>query len=306
MARMRRLKVEDGEGWYHVYSRAACEKGVYPLEKELCRRKFVSLMKYYSRAYFCDIAAFCVMGNHYHIVLKFDIPRKLAKEELMQRALMLYPNSKKYLKLWNQKKWKVFEERLFNLSEFMRNMQSAFALWYNKTYKRHGTFWADRFKSVLLGDEQAVIDCMLYVELNPVRAGLCTLPEEYKASSFYLRSIKSDGWLLALERIVDTTLTEYRMALYYRGNITTKEVRILITDEIIQREQERGFETSGMYRKRLRFFVDGMALGGEAFVRQQIQHVRDRGDYLRRKNPIKQLSGVHLTLREQRGHAVGF
>jgi putative transposase len=306
MARMRRLKVVDGEGWYHVYSRAACEKGVYPLEKELCRRKFIALMKYYSRAYFCNIAAFCVMGNHYHIVLKFDTPRKLTREELWERALLLYPNSKKYLKLWNEKKWQRFEARLFNLSEFMRNMQSAFALWYNKTYKRHGTFWADRFKSVLLGDEQSVLDCMLYVELNPVRAGLCHIPEDYKASSFYLRSIKEDGWLMMLDKLVETTFEEYRMALYYRGNITTKDIRILITDEINIKEKERGFETKGLYRRRLRFFVDGMALGSEEFIRQQIVQVRERGEYLRRINPIKHLKGLHLTLREQRGHAVEY
>jgi putative transposase len=312
MARMRRLKVTDGEGWYHVYSRAACEKGVYPLEKEICRRKFVSLMQYYGRAYCCDIAAFCVMGNHYHMVLKFAVARKLSKEELWRRALLLYPNSSKYLKLWNQKKWDVFAARLFNLSEFMRNMQSAFALWYNKTFKRHGTFWADRFKSVLLGDAQAVLDCMLYVELNPVRAGLCDLPEDYQACSLYLRSIKAAGWLLALEHIVEIDFTEYRMALYYRGNITTKDtkstkdIKILIADEIIQREKERGFKTAGIYRKRLRYFVDGMALGGEGFIRQQIKQVRDRGEYMRRKHPIKQLEGVHLTLREQRRHAVNF
>jgi len=47
-------------------------------------------------------------------------------------------------------------------------------------------------------------------------------------------------------------------------------------------------------------------LGSEGFIRQQIKQVRDRGEYLRRKNPIKQLKGVHLTLREQRRHAVGF
>ena len=319
MARMRRLKVIDGEGWYHVYSRAACEKGVYPLEKELCRKKFIQFLKYYSRAYFCDIAAFCIMGNHYHIVLKFDIPRKLPKEELWERALLLYPNSKRYLKLWHEKKWQRLEERLFNLSDFMRNIQAAFATWYNKTYKRHGTFWADRFKSVLLGDEQAVLDCMLYVELNPVRANLCTTPEEYNASSFYLRSIKAGGWLLSLDRIVDTTFEEYTMALYYRGNIVraevelstdttifSKDVRVLITEEVIEKEMKRGFKTSGLYRKRLRFFVDGMALGGEEFIRQQIEKVRNRGAYTRRVNPIKQLEGLHVTLREQRWHAVEF
>jgi putative transposase len=226
MARMRRLKVLDGEGWYHVYSRAACEKGVYPLEKELCRKKLVQFLKYYSRAYFCDIAAFCIMGNHYHMVVKFASPRKLSKEELWERALMLYPNSRRYLKLWHEKKWQRFAERLFNLSDFMRNIQSAFALWYNKTYKRHGTFWADRFKSVLLGDEQAVLDCMIYIELNPVRAGLFDIPEYYQASSFYLRSIKADSWLLSLDRIVDTTFEEYTLALYYRGNIVKTEVEI--------------------------------------------------------------------------------
>jgi putative transposase len=306
---MRRLKVTDGEGWYHVYSRAACERGVYPLENELCRRHFITLLKYYSRAYFCDIAAFCIMGNHYHLVVKFDVSRKLTQEALWQRALMLYPRSKKYLKQWDQKKWQVFEERLFNLSEFMRNIQSAFAVWYNKTFKRHGTFWADRFKSVLLGDAQAVLDCMLYVELNPVRAGLCQVPDDYQASSFYLRLIKTDRWLLALDRIVDVDFTEYRMALYYRGNIATKDgrkVTALISDEVIEREKERGFQTSGMYRMRLRYFVDGMALGSEAFIRQQIEQVRERGEYIRRINPIKQLKGIHLTLREQRGHAVEF
>jgi putative transposase len=309
MPRMRRLKILDGEGWYHVYSRAACEKGVYPLDKELCRQKFIQFLKYYSRAYFCDIGAFCIMGNHYHIVLKFEISRKISKEELWERALLLYPKSKRYLKLWNEMKWQRFEERLFNLSEFMRNMQSAFATWYNKTYKRHGTFWADRFKSVLLGDEQSVLDCMLYVELNPVRANLCNLPEEYKASSFYLRSIKEDGWLMVLDTFVETTFEEYRMALYYRGNIPTIEKdqnRILIAENIIEREKERGFTTSGIYRKRLRFFVDGMALGSEEFIRQKIIQVRERGEYLRRVNPIKQLKGLHLTLREQRRHAVEF
>jgi hypothetical protein len=75
---------------------------------------------------------------------------------------------------------------------------------------------------------------------------------------------------------------------------------------LIQREQERGFQTRGIYRKRLRFFVDGMALGSEEFIRQQIVQVRERGEYLRRVNPIKQLKGLFLTLREQRSHTVEF
>jgi len=47
------------------------------------------------------------------------------------------------------------------------------------------------------------------------------------------------------------------------------------------KKMKRGFQTSGMYRERLRYFADGMALGGEGFIRQQLKQIRDRGAYLR-------------------------
>lgn len=56
-----------------------------------------------------------------------------------------------------------------------------------------------------------------------------------------------------------------------------------------------------MYRNRLGYFVDGMAIGSEEFIRGQINRMRDEGRYKRRKNPIPQLDGVHLSLRERRG-----
>ncbi len=60
------------------------------------------------------------------------------------------------------------DTRGFDLSEFMRHVQSAFVRWYSKTYQRRGRFWADRFKSVHPETTQAVQDCLLHVELNPV------------------------------------------------------------------------------------------------------------------------------------------
>jgi hypothetical protein len=63
--------------------------------------------------------------------------------------------------------------------------------------------WADRFKSVYLENEAAVLDCMLYVELNPVRAGLVELPEDWRGSSFFLRDIGKADWLMPLSEILD-------------------------------------------------------------------------------------------------------
>ena len=96
------------------------------------------------------------------------------------------------------------------------------------------------------------------------------------------------------------------MRLYYRGNIPTKEGQAKIPDEIVESEQSNGFENSGMYRKRLRYFADGIALGSEAFIQHQLVKMREKEQYLRRKNPVRHLNGLHLTIREQRSHAISF
>ncbi len=52
--------------------------------------------------------------------------------------------------------------------------------------------------------------------------------------------------------------------------------------------------------------MDGLAVGSEAFIREQLARMREEGIYRRRKHPIPQLGGVHLSLREQRSTAVVF
>jgi REP-associated tyrosine transposase len=193
----------------------------------------------------------------------------------------------------------------------MRNIQSAFARWYNRSYQRRGRFWADRFKPVYLEDERAVLDCMLYVDLNPVRAGLVERPEEWQGSSIYLREIGKDSWLSPLRNFVDQpskkeALIEYRERLYYRGNVPTKPGQAAISQQVLDKEIARGFVTMGLDRKRLGYFVDGLVIGTEQFIRDQLALMRENGQYLRRKNPIPQLGGIHLSLREQRSTAVVF
>jgi hypothetical protein len=57
-----------------------------------------------------------------------------------------------------------------------------------------------------------------------------------------------------------------------------------------------------MYRKRLRFYTDGLAVGAQEPVAILLDLFRKRGDYLRRRNPIPQLEGLLFSLREQRSH----
>ena len=313
MARMARVKFTDRDAWYHLHCRISGHRGEFPLCNPAPTRRLIETIEHFSRIYFCDVAAFSVMGNHYHLVVRFEGERSVDREQLRARTRIMYPGiaAQSQVDLWSEQQWEHYRKRLFDVAEFMRNVQMAYARWYNRAYDRHGRFWADRYKSVILGDEKAVLDCILYVELNPVRAGLVEQPEEWQGSSIFLREIGEDGWLIPLTKVINRrsrkkALVEFRELLYYRGSVPTKEGQAAISTEVLEREIARGFTSSGFYRKRLRYFVDGLAVGTEEFIRDQLNRMQEDGRYLRRKNPIPQLGGIHRSLREQRGTAFEF
>jgi len=313
MARVARLKFSGHDTWYHVHSRIAGCRGEFPLSEPAPTRHLIETIEHFTRIYFCEVAGFSVMGNHYHLVVRFDAERLVDRKELLARARIMYPGKagRMLVDAWDEERWEHYRRRLFDVSEYMRNIQAAYARWFNRTHDRRGRFWADRFKSVVLGDERALLDCLLYVELNAVRAGLVQRPEEWQGSSAYLREIGKDRWLTPLRDLINQpnrkkALIEFRELLYYRGAVPTKEGQAAISQKVLDQEIARGFASRGIYLKRLGYFVDGLAIGTEQFIRDQLTVMREDGRYLRRKNPIPQLGGVHLSLREQRSHAIIF
>src|SRR5512136_5915 len=164
MARLARVKAEAGGAFYHLCGRVAGVIGEYPLDEKRVRRKVVDCIRLFSQVYCCRVLGFCVMGNHYHLVVSMDAPRPMTRKELRERASILYKDE--ILDGWLAASWARFETRIFDVSELMRSLQSKIARWFNLTHNRRGRFWADRFKSVLLEDEKAMFDCLLYVELN--------------------------------------------------------------------------------------------------------------------------------------------
>ena len=229
----------------------------------------------------------------------------MGREELRRRALLLKPDRAKELDCWQEPAWEHFRLRLFNVSELMRNVQGEFATWFNQRFKRRGHFWGERFSSTLLADGDAVMDAMIYVELNAVRAHLVDSPEFWEHGSFYLRDMGLDSWLMPLAEALpgmdpETVERDYRARLFYRGAVRSKKGDHVIPQHIIDDEVRRGFKSRGAYLKRLRHFTRGLVLGSREAVAGWIAELGKQGRCSERRRPAALPSGSSFQLRPQR------
>jgi REP element-mobilizing transposase RayT len=152
-----------------------------------------------------NVAAYAVMSNHYHIVLHVDLEEAdswnsidvierwgefFSIPVLISRFLKGECTSSAELKSIDEiiEKWRG---RLQDISWFMRILNEHIARESNKEDKVTGRFWEGRFKSQALLDEQALIMCMAYVDLNPIRADMAKTPEESDFTSIQERIQKA-------------------------------------------------------------------------------------------------------------------
>ena len=138
-----------------------------------------------------DLCAYAVMSNHTHLVLRVnpDLADSLSDEELIQRWTRLYKRPvliERYQKgecktsaerQAVQELLGVWRTRLMSLSWYMSALNEHLARRANDEDRCTGRFWEGRFKSQALLDEAAVLTCMSYVDLNPIRAGMANTPE---------------------------------------------------------------------------------------------------------------------------------
>ena len=186
---------------YHCISRVVDRRFVLgPQEKE----KFRALMRVYERFSGCRVTAYCLMDNHFHLLLEVppQHPEGLSDEDLLQRLSAIYPKASvadvaKELANARQKVadgWanqEIVEKiharytyRMHNLGEFMKGLLQRYTQWHNRIHSRSGRLWEDRFKSLIVEDGPAARAMAAYIDLNPVRAGVVEEPAEYRWSSY--------------------------------------------------------------------------------------------------------------------------
>ncbi|WP_448216236.1 transposase [Endozoicomonas sp. 2B-B] len=138
-----------------------------------------------------EVCAYAVMSNHYHVVLHINQKpaREWTRDEVLSRWTRLFTGPllvQRYLaadRLSHSELARVdefveeYRNRLTSISWFMRCLNEYLAREANQEDGCKGRFWEGRFKSQALLDEAALLTCMAYVDLNPLRAEMAETPE---------------------------------------------------------------------------------------------------------------------------------
>ena len=191
--------VQEGqEGVYHCFSRCVrraflCGFDVFT-GRDFSHRKALLLARLRDLAtiFAIEVCAYAILATHYHLIVRIrpDIVALWSDREVARRWLTLFPRrrdphgnplapeEKEICALADQKeRISELRRRLSSLSCFMGQLNEFIARAANKEDRVKGRFWESRFKCQVLLDEAAIAACMVYVDLNPIRAGLAGTPE---------------------------------------------------------------------------------------------------------------------------------
>jgi REP element-mobilizing transposase RayT len=240
--RFPRVKAQ-GRSFYHCISRFVHGLYIFGTSGGRCAEAedFLSLMRRWAALTGIRIRKYVLMANHFHLLCEVPEPKPLTQNEVLERIEAGYGSErvqtlrKQLAHFAQQPDGLEQSERLLDpyrqqmksdLSFFMKQLKGCFAQQYNRRHKRHGTLWSERFKSVLLEGGPAVAAIAAYIDLNPVRAGLCEDPKDYRYCDYAEAIAKGSATDLEAMRIIlnlpesaspEEVQREYRKLLYLKG-----------------------------------------------------------------------------------------
>jgi putative transposase len=132
---------------YHIITRGNQKQCVFAERQDY--EMYLSVIHKYKKRYKFKLFAFCLMPNHVHLIIEVKDPIKLNK--------------------------------------IMRGINLSYTLYFNTKYQKVGHLWQDRFKSKVIEKDSYLLECINYIEVNPIRASLISQICEYPWSSHNFR-----------------------------------------------------------------------------------------------------------------------
>jgi len=290
MPRIARMIIKGEPAVYHVMSRTALDGYVIgDVEKDY----LFKLIKRLSSIYFTEVIGFCLMGNHFHLLVRMHPGEDYSDEEIKKRFSLLYGDDKN--RNLGDGQIPSLREKWADLSQYVKEIKQSFSRFYNRLHNRKGFFWSERFKSVIVDNGETLINCLAYIDLNPVRAGLVEKPEDYRWCSlgYHMQTNNKDN-ILSLDfglrefglRKTTERLNIYRRFVHGKGFLEALEI-----------QGDEPFETGAIekFKYRSRYFTDSGIIGTKTFVAHHYQTFKHIFSSKHEKRPktIQGMAGIY-------------
>ena len=149
----RPLRIQYPNAWYHVMNRGRSRTKIFHSPEDYLA--FIEILREASFQWKVKIAAYCLMSNHYHLLLQT-------------------PGA--------------------NLSRCMRHINGIYTQYYNRTHKSDGPLFRGRYKSIIVDQDRYLLELVQYIHRNPLRAGLVKRLEDYRWTSHKAYISESNQW----------------------------------------------------------------------------------------------------------------
>lgn len=147
---------------YHIFARGNQKQIVFKDKGDF--NFYLFQLRRYKRKYSFLLYGYCLMPNHIHLIGEPINPKKLPR--------------------------------------LMQCLHRSYTAYYNKKYNKVGHLWQNRFKAKVIVKDQYLIDCIAYIEQNPVRANLVNNPKEHKFSSYLERNLNDNENFNLLDKLL--------------------------------------------------------------------------------------------------------
>ena len=194
---MRQLRAKVEGAYYHATSRCAFQTFAF---EAASKEMFVRIMRRAETFSGVRVANYCVMDNHFHILVKVPKRQPVDDAELDRRIAVLYGDVKATAirRRWNdlaatesgaaivKRERDALRARMYDISHFMKTLKQRFSLWYTTHHGNlEGSIWQGRFHSTLVENSSSALSAVsAYIDRNPVRAGIVADAKDYAWSGY--------------------------------------------------------------------------------------------------------------------------